>query len=69
MLVKGKSFVTIYTAAGEKAREIYRAISAFLSSISVASQLSLEAGKGHSFRYVALASRGSFTLVQSASLM
>ena len=46
--------VTIYTATSEKAREIYRAISAFLSEISSASQLSPEERRqriiAHAFR-------------------
>ena len=37
-----QGIVTIYTATCEKARGIYRAISAFLSRISAASQLSVE---------------------------
>ena len=49
-----QGIVTIYTATSEKAREIYRAISAFLSRISSASQLSLEERRqriiAHAFR-------------------
>ena len=49
-----QGIVTIYTATCEKAREIYRAISAFLSSISAASQLSVEERRqriiAHAFR-------------------
>ncbi len=49
-----RGIVTIYTATSEKAREIYRAISAFLSEISSASQLSLEERRqriiAHAFR-------------------
>ena len=49
-----QGIVTIYTATSERAREIYRAISAFLSRISSASQLSLEERRqriiAHAFR-------------------
>ena len=49
-----QGIVTIYTATSEKARELYRAISAFLSRISSASQLSLEERRqriiAHAFR-------------------
>ena len=49
-----QGIVTIYTATCEKARGIYRAISAFLSSISAASQLSVEERRqriiAHAFR-------------------
>ena len=49
-----QGIVTIYTATSEKARAIYRAISAFLSRISSASQLSLEERRqriiAHAFR-------------------
>ena len=49
-----RGIVTIYTATSEKAREIYRAISAFLSEISSVSQLSLEEHRqriiAHAFR-------------------
>ena len=37
-----RGIVTIYTATSEKAREIYRAISAFLSKVASASQLGTE---------------------------
>ena len=37
-----RGIVTIYTATSEKARGIYRAISAFLSKVATASQLSVE---------------------------
>ena len=37
-----QGIVTIYTATSEKAREIYRAISAFLSKVASASQLGTE---------------------------
>ena len=46
--------VTIYTATSGKARETYRAISAFLSKVASASQLSLEERRqriiAHAFR-------------------
>ena len=46
--------VTIYTSTSEKAREAYCAISAFLSKISITSQLSLEERRqriiAHAFR-------------------
>ena len=49
-----QGIVTIYTATSERARETYRAISAFLSRISSASQLSLEERRqriiAHAFR-------------------
>ena len=49
-----QGIVTIYTATSERAREICRAISAFLSLISSASQLSLEERRqriiAHAFR-------------------
>ena len=49
-----RGMVTIYTATSGKARETYRAISAFLSRISSASQLSLEERRqriiAHAFR-------------------
>ena len=37
-----QGIVTIYTATSEKAREIYRAINAFLSRVASASQLGVE---------------------------
>ena len=49
-----QGIVTIYTATSEKARETYRAISAFLSKVASASQLSLEERRqriiAHAFR-------------------
>ena len=49
-----QGIVTIYTAMSEKARETYRAISAFLSKVASASQLSLEERRqriiAHAFR-------------------
>ena len=49
-----QGIVTIYIATSERAREIYRAISAFLSRISSASQLSPEERRqriiAHAFR-------------------
>ena len=49
-----QSIVTIYTATSEKACEMYRAISAFLSNVTSASQLSLEERRqsiiAHAFR-------------------
>ncbi len=49
-----QGIVTIYTATCEKAHKIYRAISAFLSRISAASQLSVEERRqrivAHAFR-------------------
>ena len=41
-----QGIVTIYTAASEKAREIYRAISAFLSKVAAASQFGVAVGHG-----------------------
>ncbi len=49
-----RGMVTIYTATSGKARETYRAISAFLSKVASASQLSLEERRqriiAHAFR-------------------
>ena len=54
MGIPRQGIVTIYTATCEKARGIYRAISAFLSRISAASQLSVEERRqriiAHAFR-------------------